>query len=283
MKLKLNFKNNNYIVIDVLKENSNWFLHFQNMHLQVTNFTLCPISLYSQSKYQEIHEISKKLVDQGFALSYSLSETYDQLLLNQIHRFFTYNSLRVHGDLNDHPFPKIDDVTTFLNDINQLNIIVHELESSTVTSAKKYVRKYHPEFNGMLCRAHTGICSDPTWFTANNVQLELQREYLNINTSVVMSEEIQGKSYLRAFIDEDDPTILDITGRYGSFGGFMIDTGRDRKKIYESQSFNDWLNSYGLNKKDLLLEWPLGQIVDLRGPLSNFDATEFISIDFIND
>jgi hypothetical protein len=283
MKVKLNFKNNNYIVIDVLEENSDWFLHFQNMHPQVTNSTLCPSSPYSQSKYQEIHEISKKLVGQGIALSYSLSETYDQQLLNQIHRFFTYNALRVNGDLNDDPFFKIDDAKSFIKDINQLNIIVHELESSTITPAKEYIKTYYPEFKGMLFRAHTGTYADPAWFTANNTQIKIQNEYLNIEASVVMAEEIQGKSYLRAFIDNDDPREIDVTGRFGSYGGFIVDTVGDRKQIYKSKEFNDWLASYGLNKENLLLEWPLGQIKDTSMLLSDFNATEFIGVDFIND
>ena len=98
-----------------------------------------------------------------------------------------------------------------------------------------------------------------------------------------MSEEIQGKSYLRAFIDNDDPTELDVTGRYGSYGGFFIDTNDDRKTIYESQEFKNWLDLYNLKKEDLPLEWPLGQVIGSSLELKRFTQGDFIDIDFLNE
>jgi len=121
------------------------------------------------------------------------------------------------------------------------------------------------------------------WLNVGSNFDELQKSYTNNYPNVIMSEEIQGKSYLRAFIDNDDPTKLDVTGRYGSYGGFIIDTNQDRRSVYESLEFNNWLDEYGLNKKDLLLEWPLGQVVESTLDLNQFHPHQFINIQFIND
>jgi hypothetical protein len=99
---------------------------------------------------------------------------------------------------------------------------------------------------------------------------------------IIMSEEIQGKSYLRAFIDNDDPREIDISGRSGSYGGFIIDLVEDRKKIYQSEEFNNWLNLYNLKKEELPLEWPLGKIREVTQPLYEFKYYDFISCEFLN-
>jgi hypothetical protein len=121
------------------------------------------------------------------------------------------------------------------------------------------------------------------WFYFGNTLDNFQKLYSNNYPTVMMTEEIQGKSYLRAFADHDDPTQLDVTGRYGSYGGFLIDVYQHNRQIYESKEFNTWLKSYGLKKEDLPLEHPLGQVIDSSLSLTDFDTTEFVGIDFIDD
>jgi hypothetical protein len=121
------------------------------------------------------------------------------------------------------------------------------------------------------------------WFYFGNTLDEFQKSYSNDYPNVLLIEEIQGKSYLRAFIDNDDPTQSDVTGRYGSYGGFVIDVCQHRKQIYESKEFNNWLEIYNLKKENLLLEHPLGQVIDSSLVLTEFNANDFVGIDFIDD
>jgi len=121
------------------------------------------------------------------------------------------------------------------------------------------------------------------WTYFGNTLDEFQKSYSNNYPNVLLTEEIQGKSYLRAFADNDNPTLSDVSGRYGSYGGFLIDIYQHRKQIYESKEFNNWLEGYSLKKENLPLEHPLGQVIDSSLALTEFDANDFLNIDFIDD
>jgi hypothetical protein len=323
MKLRLNFLDNNYIVIDIFEENVEWFKFFQNLKNNNQYFpTIQPsqIGFYSNNmlkklmfrlnffksrdtnSWLEIIRNTEYLKSQNFQLPYELPRKFNfsQGLLNTIHRFFTYNSVwameSCNHDMsgntaiapsNPNPFDSSfvpTDTLKFLTTISNLNIAVHNLESLCMTNNKQSVLKIIKD--NKICWIHPRSNFDYTsngWFQVGAILDEFQKSYINSYPNVIMSEEIQGKSYLRAFIDNDDPTKLDVTGRYGSYGGFFIDTNNDRKTIYESQEFKDWLDQYNLKKEDLLLEWPLGQVTDSSLELKRFSQSSFIDIDFIDD
>lgn len=346
MKLRLNFLNNNYILIYVFEENTAWFDFFKNIKNNnqyfptVSKKSICPyipkpdisyvtrlkdslvnflkndnqpISVFSklntshitrlEDAWLSIKQNTEYLKSQNFKIPYTLPNefNFDQALLNTIHRFFTYNSTWAllgcqHDMSGDTPFKSLGDpnpfdesfvlkdVKDFFTAINNLNVAVHELEMTCTTIHKEEVIHFinGDEMFVIDAKNHHNFTNDG-WFSIGDTLDEFQKSYVVNYPNVVLSEEIQGKSYLRAFIDNDDPTKLDITGRYGSYGGFFIDAHPHREEIYKSQKFNDWLESYGLKKENLLLEHPLGQVIDFSLPLTDFDASEFISIDFIDN
>ena len=256
-----------------------------------------------ENAWLSIKQNTEYLKSQNFKLPYKLPNefNYDQELLNTIHRFFTYNSAWAlslcHNDMTGNtPINCLDtlnpfdesfiptDLKRFFTAINNLNVAVHELEMTCTTSNKEEVIHLinGDEMFVVDVKNHHNFVNDG-WFSTKDTLDEFQKSYVVNYPNVVLSEEIQGKSYLRAFIDNDDPTKLDITGRYGSYGGFFINVHSHREEIYKSQRFNDWLTGYGLKKENLLLEHPLGQVVDSSLPLTDFNAGEFISIDFIDD
>jgi len=323
MKLRLNFLDNNYILIDVFEENSSWFNFFKNrkdINQYFPTIQKSQIALYNNNtlikmlygliffksrknnSWSGIIENTEYLKSQNFQLPYELPRKFNfsQELLNTIHRFFTYNSVwameSCNHDMsgntaiipsNPNPFDSSfvpTDTLKFLTTISDLNLAVHDLESSCMTNNKQSVIDIIK--NNFIFWINPRSNFDYTskgWFHVGDILDQFQKSYTNSYPNVIMSEEIQGKSYLRAFIDNDDPTKLDVTGRYGSYGGFFIDTNNDRKTIYESQEFNDWLDQYNLKKENLPLEWPLGQVIDSSLELKRFSQSNFVDIDFIDD
>ena len=311
MKLKLNFLKNEYIVIEVFEENIAWFNFFKNKEHEnnyqpiVKKVKLCVVAMPTLSTlapWTDIVQNTEYFKSQNYKLPYQLPEkfNYSQELLNTIHRFFTYNSTwaleNCEGDMtgntpikptSPNPFDSSfvpNNLPKFLTAISYLNHAVHKLEMLCTTENKTRVLTTIKENKILWINPRNNFdYTSNGWFPIGNILNEFQKSYTNDYPNVVMTEEIQGKSYLRAFIDNDDPTKLDVTGRYGSYGGFFIDTNNDRKMIYESQEFKNWLDLYDLKKEDLPLEWPLGQVINCSLPLTDFNADEFISIDFIDD
>jgi hypothetical protein len=321
MKLKLNFQNNNYIVIEVFEENLSWFNFFKNRK-DSNRYSIQPYRLgfYTKPSTQnilhrliffkscepngwlEIKENTEYLKSQNFQLPYEVPKKFNfsQELLNTIHRFFTYNSVWAMESCNHdmsgntaiapstpNPFDSSfvpTDTLKFLTAISNLNIAVHSLESLCMTNNKQHVLNIIKNNSIFWINPRSNFdYTSNGWFHVGPILDEFQKSYTNRYPNVIMSEEIQGKSYLRAFIDNDDPTKLDVTGRDGSYGGFFIDTNDDRKIIYESQEFKDWLEKYNLKKEDLPLEWPLGQVIDSSLELKRFSQSNFVDIDFIDD
>jgi hypothetical protein len=308
MKIKLDFHDNHYIIIDVFEENSQWFNFFEerkklneyNPSLELERLC-CYSDNYDAREWDKIVENTEYLKSQNFKLPYELPEKFDhnQELLNVIHRFFTYNSLWAlqycnHDmtgitplvNMEPNPFDNSfipNDLEKFLTTISNLNLAVHKLELSCMTLQKNRVLAIIKNNSMRRITINHYEFTSNGWLVVGSNFDELQKSYTNNYPNVIMSEEIQGKSYLRAFIDNDDPTKLDVTGRYGSYGGFIIDTNTDRRSVYESPEFNDWLGKYGLDKKELLLEWPLGQVIESTLDLNQFYPHQFIDMQFIND
>jgi hypothetical protein len=311
MKLKLNFLNNDYILINVFEENIAWFKFFQNLknsNNYIPTIQTARIGYYNNNTsrettgWLEIIENTEYLKSQNFKLPYELLEkfNFNQELLNIIHRFFTYNSAWAMESCNHdmsgntpivpstpNPFDSSfvpTDTLKFLTAISNLNIAVHNLEISCMTNNKQSVLNIIKNNKIFWINPRSNFdYTSKGWFLVENILDEFQKSYINDYPNVIMTEEIQGKSYLRAFIDNDDPTKLDVSGRYGSYGGFFIDTNNDRKTIYESQEFKNWLAQYDLKKEDLPLEWPLGQVIDSSLELKRFSQSNFVDIDFIDD
>ena len=176
----------------------------------------------------------------GFAIPKNF--TYDQELLNKLHRYYTDTAAIVDKD------------TVVFELASRVNYCVHELEHFTNTR-------------------NTGYISD-LWFHIDDypipmecwIDLKDQEEenykFFNYDYKypVRLDRSILGKCVLQSFEENDDPNEKDCTGRIGSFGGFFIDTDNKLKDVYLSDKFNIWCNSHGMTVNELPLEFVIGHV-----------------------
>jgi hypothetical protein len=271
------------------KATTKWFNEVSKMKFnsayQMSTFLTLPKEdrdkhiLYIQSRWNGIRSILNYLTRLDFKIPFEIPDKYDfdQNKLNLLHRFFTYNAMW-HHDMNSlenckNPFDpnfKTDyDYNKWHKMIDVINQFVHRLERFTETPNKEILKDYplHTIYVDMGQNS-----SLESWITFD---LEEQKEnykyrlyLLTGKPLVLLDNSILGKSYLQSFLEHDDPTCKDCTGRIGSFGNFLIDLNRNRNKIYNSAEFKNWLSKY--NIKNPPLEFPIGQVLDHNiGSLEN--------------
>ena len=212
----------------------------------------------------------QKLKDIGFNTDlFDLPESFnfDQQLLNQLHRFFTYNILWYHkADNTNNPFdPNFKNKCMSRQDwhelLNQINESVHNLEQYTTTNNRNILKGYPLKFLQVI------LNSKPTNNSWIDFNLEEQQENYKYQIYkkkskkplVRLDPSILGKSYLQSFLDHDDPTCVDCTGRLGSHGNFYIDVDNTLSDIYMSEDFKEWLSHYNIINPPL--EFPIGIVV----------------------
>jgi hypothetical protein len=246
------------------------------------------------NQWQQLKYSFERLKMYGLTIPYQLPDTFDynQETLNIVHRFFTYNAMWL-GDLENTPnltnpfdanfeFPKHLTTKEWLDIIVLINNAVHDLEHvANLTTNKKIVNDHYP------IRSLEVLPTDhDTWLEFSNDEFDLQYTYLNHNENnlVLLNRSILGKPIIQSFYDNDDPTAKDCTGRFGSNGGFVIDTNANRKKLYRSRKFMDWLNLYNINYFKIPFEFPIGYVADSTKPLDHFfeHFSEFKSITWID-
>lgn len=222
------------------------------------------------SSWNNIKLTLQKLKDIGFNTDlFDLPESFnfDQNLLNKLHRFFTYNVLWYHDkDNNDNPFdPKFKIKCMSYQDwhalLNEINTSVHNLELYTQTVNRDSLN-IHP-----LKTLQVLIHSQPTSNSWLDFNLEEQQENYKYQIYkkkfkkplVRLDSSILGKSYLQSFLDHDDPTCVDCTGRLGSHGNFHIDINNNLHNLYSSNEFKEWLAHYNIINP--ALEFPIGIVI----------------------
>jgi len=226
-----------------------------------------------KNSWNKIKSTLEQLTSLGFKIPFTISKSYDfnQNTLNMLHRFFTYNN-SWYGDMINtsgnckNPFDP-DFTTTMSYDewnrlIGVINDSVHLLENFTQHPSKKILEVY--PVKTIIVEMNNKFRDSKHWV---EFDLEEQEEnfkyfqYLSINNPLVLLDgSILGKSYLQSFIDGDDPSCKDCTGRFGSFGNFTIDLNRNRSKIYNSPEFKNWLSKYNIVNPPL--EFPIGMVID---------------------
>jgi hypothetical protein len=220
---------------------------------------------YVSDNWNSIKMTLRSLYDLNFKIPFEIPEDFDynQKTLNKFHRFFTYNILwHFEKDLVQNPYDP--DFTTDLDLsqwhslLNNMNVAIHSLEFVTPTEHKKILEKYPGNFLwfGSLNRPlETPLIFDKLAYQENYRYFDYDQHPL-----VLLDGSILGKSVLQSFLDGDDPTCKDCTGRSLSHGGFIIDLNTSRKQIYTSTEFRSWAKSYDL--KDMPLEFPIGYVVN---------------------
>lgn len=239
-----------------------WIDRENNSIVCSTEFTQKPN--YIVDNWDCIKTAFQSLKDLNFRIPFEIADEFDntQSTLNKLHRFFTYNILW-HVEKESVQNPYDPNFTTDLDHsewgtiLEKINIAVHSLEFVTVTEHKKILKKYPLNFLWF------GRCNSPV-IPIEFDQLAYQENYryfeYDQHPLVLLDGSILGKSILQSFLDDDDPTCKDCTGRTLSHGGFVIDLNTSRKQIYESTEFLSWANSYNL--KNMPLEFPIGYVVN---------------------
>jgi hypothetical protein len=225
-----------------------------------------------QTQWNNIKSTLAHLHNIGFKIPFEIPDEYeyDQNKLNLLHRFFTYNALWYHdiaysSKNHKNPFDSNFEIDCEYNEwhdiIDVINRSVHNLERYTKTSNKELLEVYPTKTIAVIMNS---ISSEEFWV---DFDLEEQKEnfkyqeYSSLGKPVVvLASEILGKSYLQSFLEHDDPTCRDCTGRLGSLGNFHIDLTDNRSKLYNSLKFKNWLSKYNIENPPL--EFPIGSIVD---------------------
>jgi hypothetical protein len=87
---------------------------------------------------------------------------------------------------------------------------------------------------------------------------------------VCLMDSILGKSVLTSFINDDNPSLPDCTGRFITQGEFIIYPNRSLHELYQSNQFKSWLDKYNMNIDETPLEVAIGHIVESSIPIESF-------------
>ena len=168
--------------------------------------------------------------------------TYDQELLNRLHRYYTDTAAVV--DKESETFELASTV----------NYCVHELEDFTNTRNVGYI-------SDLWFHIHDYPIPMECWIDLKDQEQENYKFFnYDYKYPVRLDRSILGKCVLQSFEENDDPNAKDCTGRIGSFGGFFIDTDNKLKDVYESDKFKVWCNKHGRKIKELPLEFVIGHV-----------------------
>jgi hypothetical protein len=176
--------------------------------------------------------------------------TVDHHVLNHVHRFFTHSQQRC----NNKEFGIDFDYHSVMPMLDKLNLHVHELERYIARGPDdipvdqiEEIKLYHS----------TDYMSDAWCSLADYQQYHSDQHY-----DVILSSEILGKTLLQSYLDQDNPGDWDTSGHYSSAGGLQITYLPTRQTIYQSHSFQQWLQQHQVDPDQLRYDFPIGNIQD---------------------
>jgi hypothetical protein len=300
------FSNNKYIDIQLFDNSvcTKWFNHFRPYSLEkyygggvISDLTQVVPQNNQQVETQwnfilnAIYELTKI----GFTIPFQIPAVcdYNQSTLNLLHRFFTYNALWYWDSKSDslilNPFDKNfklpDDMSyeVWLGIIDPINSAVHLLDKYMSTDNKKFCSVNMPISTVEIGHTHRSPTTLSPWLGFSKEEQQYNYTYLDYELPLVMlNPSILGKCVLQSFLEDDDLNAKDCTGRLGSYGGFYIDLNSNRKKIYQSSQFKNWIEKHNRSVDNLPLEFPIGyvknyqDIVSWLGPKIYFKNLEFV-------
>ena len=200
-------------------------------------------------------QIQTALADSRYPIPLPVTQASEitQHHLNVWHRWFTDNSKAI-DQLNDYDSWKHE--YHWLHELNQL---VHIWERYTWEWPKnQFDENYSIEVNLWPETTEHGFPLIPS------VNLEPFAQYHSFERAdLILDQAIHGKSTMQSFTDNDDPKHWDTTGHHLSHGGCKIITTSRRSDIYKSPEFRTWMANNNVDYKDLLGDFPLG---NLRNP-----------------
>jgi hypothetical protein len=290
MKIEILFENSNLVTVELFDNPGirKWFEFSKTLDYKFKKSFLRRSGLIGNNKnpaeWENVLQAFENLKAIEYKIPFEISPNfnYDQKVLNQIHRFFTYNCMwwefRNHQpnpfDPNFHPPPFIKKFKDWLALIDPINDAVHKLENVVHPNKNKFLFDILPlEFLDFETDASS----------LNFLEFTKEEQQQNFNFMqtegpvAILNQSILGKSFLQSFFDNDYPRELDCTGRLGSFGGFCIDVNENRKKIYQHPEFIKWLKTYNIDPQTVPYEFAIGQ-VEFSGPVLN---NRFVAIKFV--
>jgi hypothetical protein len=285
MQIQVWFSNNKYVDIQLFDNDTvaKWFLHFQKLSLN--NF----YTAYPVSEFINYHPLDKptadncwngilntldKLSNMGYKIPFHIADVFDykQSTLNFLHRFFTYNAAWYWNNKTDPTVSNSFDTnfklaeelsySEWLGLINDINSAVHRLEHSTdLGDNKKFILNELP-VTAIHVNSSSRIPTDATpWLSFTEQEQQLNYTYFDSELPlVVLDQSILGKCVLQSFAEDDDLNAEDCTGRVGSYGGFFVDLTSNRKKIYQSEQFKNWVSNHNRDFASLPLEFSIGYV-----------------------
>ena len=292
MQIQVWFSNDKYVDIQLFDNCTvaKWFLHFQKLSLTnfydtypICNFINCrrlDVTLVD-NLWNSILDTQDKLSNMGYKIPFQIPNVFDykQSTLNLLHRFFTYNAAWYWSNKTDPAVPNPFDNNFKLSNkisypewlglIDNINAAVHRLEHSTdLTDNKKFILEQLP-----VTAIHVNSSSrTPTdlspWLSFTEEEQQLNYTYFDSDLPlVVLDQSILGKCVLQSFAEDDDLNAEDCSGRLGSYGGFFVDLTDNRKKIYQSEQFKNWVAKHNRDFASLPLEFPIGYVENYQDVL----------------
>ena len=292
MQIQVWFSNDKYVDIRLFDNSTvaKWFLHFQKLSLN-NFYDARPISEFIHHRqidkttidncWNSILDTLDKLSNMGYNIAFQTPDIFDykQSTLNFLHRFFTYNAAWYWDNKNNPTVPNPFDTnfrlpeelsySEWLGLIDNINNAVHRLEHSTdLVDNKKFILKELP-----VTAIHVNPSSrTPTdlspWLSFTEDEQQLNYTYFDSDVPlVVLDLSILGKCVLQSFAEDDNLNANDCTGRLGSYGGFFVDLTDNRKKIYQSEQFKNWVTKHNRDFASLPLEFPIGYVENYQDVL----------------
>lgn len=171
----------------------------------------------------------------------------DQSWANHIHRFFTHTQKSINDSTGPRP---INEVLSWLQDVNEY---VHQVEN--------YVDKPLKDFNiepiEEIYLSYEPTPNSPGWWT---ILPEWRQYHTREHHDVVLGSQILGKTILRSYIDQDDPTDWDTSGHYHNNAALQILPTDRRERLYSSNHFRQWVESHGATLDSVWYDFPIGDV-----------------------
>lgn len=123
-------------------------------------------------------------------------------------------------------------------------------------------------------QTYKGTNNDFQYFkTIKNEHYEYFSDNMEYDIWLPLSQ-IQGKNYLQAYVDEDDPTNWDVSSNVFYSGSFSIGD----RSWYKNENLQNYLKSYGIKPCAQTCGVPLGRIISGKKYISHLMENNIVEI-----
>lgn len=203
-------------------------------------------------------------------------------LLNRLHRYFTtghrtaseekitiwQENTNLYFTLDRSNYPE------FAYWVHQINDYVHLAETYFINDRKLNFPMTKEWLVLYSSQSYRGENNSFQYFkTIKNEHHQYYSDNMDYDIWLPLSQ-IQGKNYLQAYVDEDDPTNWDISSNIFYSGSFSLGD----RSWYMNEDLQNYLISYGINPCAQTCGIPLGRIVSGKDYLTNIQFNKIVEI-----